>query len=846
MSLTNSKNGKSRSGNGSPLVIDSPYDRSNIIKKYWLAYMIPLFRISFERQLTIEDIGPPPRVDYSRTLGLRLQQVYNQEILNRKRPSFIRSMMKTFGPQLLLLGFVDLLSKCLAFPMQTIALGWLIRDAGIYLNFAPQAMATQAAPPLNDTLAQAATTTTTLPPNMPLNNMVTVPPLAVGPAVLAIEGGLTSEQAYWRIIYDAMLLMLFTVLAIVLAHPFFFQTYHIGMKCRIAACYMIYKKSLRLSQSAMSQTTVGQMVNLLSNDVNRFDQVVQLVPYLVVAPLQSVAVVVILSLFYLGVYPTLASLVAIISYVIIQSTMGRGFTKLRAKTAKRTDERVRLMNEIILAMKIIKMYAWEKPFKVLVQTARRREITTIGFASILKAINQTLFFISSKVIVFVALLTYVLLGYSFNPEIVFVSIGLANLVRISLTLFFPNAIAYAAETMISCRRINDFLSLPEIETAPTNYKCSPDSLGSKYLVSLSKVCASWHHISPPTSASASASASTSTGPTNFGSTSASAFGGRSAAPKTSGEPDRKRAPLLEEAGEEAAGWAVLRDLSFQVKARELILVVGRVGSGKSSVLMSILGELPVSSGRLEVNGRVSYASQEAWIFSGTVRDNILFGKAHEPERYNEVVRVCSLERDLDILVDGDETIVGERGVSLSGGQKARVNLARALPGGRHLPVGRPTFGRGRPGGQAYLQRVAEDLFEEENRHFGHPPAAISALRQPRARPRPPLARRLRLPLRSDAVGRLQGGQLQQGGLRGRHHHGRRGAARGARPLERPPLARNRRHRQASLCPGGAPRRAAAPGGLQRLARFRPLAGRLEWPLELLVGLLVGLAARWRL
>lgn len=577
---------------------ESPYDRANLLSKYSLYFMLPLFKKGYKSNITINDIGNPPRVDLSRSLGLKLQHNYNQEILNKKEPSLMRALFKTFGFQLLIFTFLDFASKCIAFPLQTIAVGWLIRDTGLYLN-TPILLVTNITTNITD------------------NNQT--------PALIS----LTSDEIYWKVIYDAILIIIFTLFAIVLSHPYFFQTYHIGMRCRVAACYMIYKKSLRLSQSAMSETTVGQMVNLLSNDVNRFDQVVQLMPYVILAPLQAIIILTILFLFYLGLWPTLASFASIILYIGVQTSMGRGFSKFRARTAKRTDERVRLMNEIILAMRIIKMYAWEKPFKRLVYIARKREITTIGISSILKTINLTLFFVSSKIIVFVALITYVLLGNSFEPEIVFVSIGLANLVRVSLTLFFPNAIAYCAETMISCRRLNKFLMLPELENSPSSYRMSSDGYGCKYVVTMNKVYAGWTSNNELISKSDSR-------------------------------------------------WAIIRNLTIQIKPRDLVLIVGRVGSGKSSVLLSILGELPVASGRLEVNGRISYACQEAWIFSGTVKENILFGKNFEANRYNEVIRVCSLERDLEILVDGDSTIVGERGVSLSGGQKARVNLARAL------------------------------------------------------------------------------------------------------------------------------------------------------------------------
>ena len=94
--------------------------------------------------------------------------------------------------------------------------------------------------------------------------------------------------------------------------------------------------------------------------------------------------------------------------------------------------------------------------------------------------------------------------------------------------------------------------------------------------------------------------------------------------------------------------------------------------------MSILNELPLESGSIQVNGKVSFASQEAWTFNGSVQDNILFGTEYEETRYNQVVKECALDRDFALFPYGDKTLVGERGVSLSGGQKARITLARAL------------------------------------------------------------------------------------------------------------------------------------------------------------------------
>lgn len=122
----------------------------------------------------------------------------------------------------------------------------------------------------------------------------------------------------------------------------------------------------------------------------------------------------------------------------------------------------------------------------------------------------------------------------------------------------------------------------------------------------------------------------------------------------------------------------LTNLNLKVTPGRLVAVIGPVGSGKSSLLQTILKELPLISGSVDINGIISYASQEPWLFTGTVRQNILFGRPMNKERYKTVIHKCALARDFKLFPHGDRTLVGERGISLSGGQRARINLARAV------------------------------------------------------------------------------------------------------------------------------------------------------------------------
>ncbi|MEQ2181917.1 hypothetical protein GOODEAATRI_016590, partial [Goodea atripinnis] len=122
----------------------------------------------------------------------------------------------------------------------------------------------------------------------------------------------------------------------------------------------------------------------------------------------------------------------------------------------------------------------------------------------------------------------------------------------------------------------------------------------------------------------------------------------------------------------------LQNITLSLGSNQLLAVIGPVGAGKSSLLSSILGELPSEKGILRVKGQLTYAAQQPWVFPGTIRSNILFGKDLEPQKYERVIKACALKRDLELLPDGDQTLIGDRGATLSGGQKARVNLARAV------------------------------------------------------------------------------------------------------------------------------------------------------------------------
>lgn len=646
----------------------SPYDDANIISKYvTFSWVMPLIWIGWRRDIEIEDLEGTPIEDKSRHLGRQMQRDWTREIeicnrqnvlyqqqgrIKKKRPNLLRVILRRNTFWFVMSSLWILTSYCVVSPLQAIILGQLIQDGTSY-----------------STLSKAGDRYTD-----ELNNL------------------------YTRIIVAGVLVIITTFVQFITVHPYYFCVQHIGMKIRIASCRLVYQKSLRLSKSALANTTVGQIVNLLSNDVNRFDIGLLFIPYLFIAPIQAIIIIIILSKYYLGIVPTITGFSVFLMYLPLQAFMGKWFGNIREQTAIRTDERIRLMNEIIPAMRVIKMYAWEKSFAKLVDIARKREVKWIRYRVILTALNESVYFISSKLIILICILTLVLMGYELTAEAAFVTITLLDTLRLNMTFFFPFAIASVAETIVSCDRLTTFLLLGEQpkETKIVNVKRSEDMV---------------HNDSTRVQKQKSAKSSFGSvvyqqEPLTEESTEKSSDLIQLEHPHEAElETDRKKtndnakSPMVKpplnfgiNVSDISAAWIAddqydrndedivlsLQSISFSVKPGELLVIVGRVGSGKSNILMSMMGELPIISGSLSFYGRLSYASQEPWIFGGTVEENILFGKDYDDKRFEDVVKACALQRDLELFPNGKKTIVGERGISMSGGQKARINLARAL------------------------------------------------------------------------------------------------------------------------------------------------------------------------
>ncbi|CAL8111764.1 unnamed protein product [Orchesella dallaii] len=421
-------------------------------------------------------------------------------------------------------------------------------------------------------------------------------------------------------------------------HAILFQklinaTMHIGMKMRLGISSVIYRKILKLRKSDSEQTNVGKLINLLSSDVSRLDQVFNLLHCFVIAPFQ-LAIFSYLLWSELGV-ASLGGVGCILFILPLQVLIGRFSMYYRTRIAKRTDERGRFLNEIISGVRLIKMYAWEKPFASVVAKLRRSEIVFIRRSLYLKGIFVSGLNIAWKIIPFAALILYVALGNILTADKAFFSIAVFNVILQAIMNRIPNAASQLGECLASLNRIEFYLLSKENQSSN-----SVEFMCNEILEN-----------------------------------------GKSKHQNVNGAKQKALEPRILMSNY-SASWTdiqqTLKNVCVNLEGNNLVVVVGHVGSGKSSFLNAILSELPITTGNCQVQGRLSYASQEAWIFPSSLRQNILFGLDMDSERYWKTIKLCCLSDDLKQFPDGDLTLVGERGVALSGGQKARVNLARAV------------------------------------------------------------------------------------------------------------------------------------------------------------------------
>ena len=407
----------------------------------------------------------------------------------------------------------------------------------------------------------------------------------------------------------------------------------------------------------------GRIVNLMSTDTYRIDQASGMFHMVWTSP---VAIVITLVVLLINLtYSALAGFgLLVIGIPLLTKAIKTLFARRRAIN-KITDQRVSLTQEILQAVRFVKYFGWESSFLERIDTIRKREIWGI---QILLSIRNAINAVSMSLPIFASMLsfiTYSLSNHDLNPAYVFSSLALFNSLRMPLNLL-PLVIGQVVDAWSSIGRVQDFLIAEE-----QNDDFIWDMEG-KNAVSMHNAAFTWER-------------NVTQDPEN----------------KKSGPPPNKRRSKEVKHAEKAAAKAgkpvdasnngvdsastltetepfKIHDLDFSIGRNELVAIIGGVGSGKSSLLAALAGDMRRTTGSVTMGATRAFCPQYAWIQNTTVKENILFGKEYDKNWYEAVVDACALRQDLDMLPYGDLTEIGERGITVSGGQKQRLNIARAI------------------------------------------------------------------------------------------------------------------------------------------------------------------------
>ncbi|XP_017570742.1 canalicular multispecific organic anion transporter 1 [Pygocentrus nattereri] len=435
------------------------------------------------------------------------------------------------------------------------------------------------------------------------------------PQLLKVMISFTQDKSIyvWQGYIYAVLLMIVTFLQSVFLQQYFHRCFVLGMKVRTAIMAAVYKKALVVSNDARKESTVGETVNLMSADAQRFNDVTNFIHLLWSCPLQ-----IILSIVFLWIElgpSVLAGLLVMVLMVPINGLLATKSKTFQMKNMKLKDKRMKIMNEILNGIKILKLYAWEPSFEAQVQGIRDQELKVMKKFAYLSAVATFIFACAPALVSLATFAVFVSVGTDniLDAEKAFTSISLFNILRFPLAML-PMLISSMVQTIVSKKRLEKFLGGEDLDMMAVQHDSS-----FRTAVTVSNGSFAWGSEAEP----------------------------------------------------------VLRNVSLDIAPGHLVAVVGAVGSGKSSLISALLGEMHNHSGSINIKGSVAYVPQQAWIQNATLKDNILFGSDLDEDKFQRVLKVCALEQDLELLPGGVLTEIGEKGINLSGGQKQRVSLARA-------------------------------------------------------------------------------------------------------------------------------------------------------------------------
>ncbi|GFR41153.1 hypothetical protein Agub_g1817 [Astrephomene gubernaculifera] len=429
---------------------------------------------------------------------------------------------------------------------------------------------------------------------------------------------------------------------------YFHLLFRMSLHLKIALIDLVYDKCLRITTAVRSEMGTGAIVNLQSNDVAKLWSTVLYLHVIWNGPFQILIVMFLLvRIMHWG--PSMAGLAVTIVVIPLTALLGKALAKSRREQIKFTDQRVKLCSEVISGIRAIKLYAWEEPYVERIQQLRDCELAQIKRTQALSMFNTAMFMSGPVLVGLAAFGTFAGMGYSLTAAVAFPALALFNLLRFPI-IMLPSQIMSFIQARVGLQRIQKFLEAEEMSHSAPGYTSIPHPAAAGSSTSLLSASAALTSPAMPDSTPTSSSLAFSTAPLSI-----------------------RDGTFAWDASSEP----VLRGINLEVRRGSLVMIVGQVGSGKSSLLAAVLGELHRRTGSVRVVGSVAYTAQDPWIQNSTLRNNVLMGGEMDTEAYAATLQACALVADLELLPGGDLSEIGEKGINLSGGQKHRVALARA-------------------------------------------------------------------------------------------------------------------------------------------------------------------------
>lgn len=448
----------------------------------------------------------------------------------------------------------------------------------------------------------------------------------------------------------------------------------LGIKVKSILTAAVLAKSFKLLPASRRKHTLGKITSLMGTDLSRVELGCFFLPLLMILPV-SLAIAIAILAINIGV-STLIGLAVFIGFLV---AIGFGTSKMfsyRTKITKLTDIRVDIVKEVIHNLKMIKFYSWELPYLSKVINARSAEIEAIlKIQAVRNIINSFALSLTGITAMVSFLVLYALNGTTKGPAEIFSSVSTFEVLS-ALSFLLPMCLSSAVDLMNAFKRIERYLSSEEISQSK-NYKTISDP-NSMIAIGIENGEFTWDLSVLPDD--------------------------EDEIKEKKKELEKKEKELkkqekhkkiditatpvdqeivqleLEKASfddDAHNNFLGLKNINLSIKKGEFVVITGVIGSGKSSLLHALAGEMRLDSGEVTIDGSHLMCG-EPWVQNATIRENILFGSIYDEKLYRQVIYACSLQQDLDSFDAGDFTEVGERGITLSGGQKARINLARAV------------------------------------------------------------------------------------------------------------------------------------------------------------------------